>query len=132
VSFEEQIEVDRRRFLRGAMAVGAGAMIASAVIKDAVAQHNIDPAHRDETIKAEKIRRFGLAGPPAVTKDATVMEMDEHGGMHTLEKGTNEWVCIPGDENLVGWTDMAVDPMGMVWLMDFLGHNPKSTNTTRG
>jgi hypothetical protein len=46
--------------------------------------------------------------------------------------GKNDWVCIPGDQNLVGHADMTLDPMGMVWFKDLLARKPKPTNTSPG
>jgi hypothetical protein len=85
-----------------------------------------------DEIKKEKIRRAVLAGPPIVTSEATVAEMDRLGNMTVLRAGTNDWVCIPGDQNIVGWPDMAIDPMGMVWFKDLLARKPKPTNTSPG
>src|ERR1700751_6346166 len=79
-----------------------------------------------EEIKKEKIRRALLAGPSIVTSEATVAEMDHQGNLTVLRPGTNEWVCIPGDQNVVGRPDMALDPVGMVWFKDVLARKPKT------
>jgi hypothetical protein len=84
----------------------------------------------EEEFKNEKIRRATLAGPSIITSDATVAEMDRQGNMTMLRPGTNDWVCIPGDQNVIGQPDMALDPMGMVWLKDILARKPKPTNTS--
>lgn len=55
-----------------------------------------------DAITSEKIRRAMLAGPDCVTADATVAEMDSGGGLTVLRQGTNDWVCVPGNENIVG------------------------------
>jgi hypothetical protein len=85
-----------------------------------------------EEIKKEKIRRAMLAGPACITSEATVAEMDKDGQMTVLRPGTNDWVCVPGDQNIIGSPDMCVDPMGMVWLKDILARKPKPTNTSPG
>jgi hypothetical protein len=85
----------------------------------------------DESVKA-KIRRACLSGPDCVTKDATVAEMDAQGAMTVLRPGTNDWMCIPGNENIVGQADMCADPMGMRWMMDVMARKPKPTNATPG
>jgi hypothetical protein len=46
--------------------------------------------------------------------------------------GTNVWVCVPGDQNIIDWTDKCIDPMGMVWLKDLLARKPKLTNSSPG
>jgi hypothetical protein len=82
--------------------------------------------------KQEKIRRAMLAGPSGVTRDATVAEMDREGNLTVLRAGTNDWVCVPGDQNVIGQVDMCLDPMGMVWLKDLMAHKPRPTNTSPG
>ena len=85
-----------------------------------------------EEIKSEKIRRAMLAGPACVASEATVAEMDQHGQLTVLRPGTNDWVCVPGDQNIIGAVDMCLDPMGMVRLKDLMARKPKPTNTTPG
>lgn len=86
----------------------------------------------EDAIKNEKIRRAMLAGPAVITKDATVAEMDREGNLTVLRPGTNDWVCVPGNQNVVGSADMCIDPVGMVWLKDLMARKPKPTNTTPG
>jgi hypothetical protein len=85
-----------------------------------------------EAIKDEKIRRALLAGPSCITAEATVAEMDAAGQLTVLRPGTNDWICVPGEQNIIGATDMCLDPMGMVWLQDLLAGKPKPTNTSPG
>ena len=90
-----------------------------------------EAAMSGEIVKA-KIRRALLSGPESVTKDATVSEIDAHGKLTVLRPGSNQWVCIPGNENIVGAADMCADPMGLQWMMDVMTHKPKPTNPTPG
>ncbi len=85
-----------------------------------------------EEIKQEKIRRATLAGPSCIAREATVAEMDEDGRLTVLRPGTNHWVCVPGDQNVIGKVDMCLDPMGMVWMKDIMAKKPKPTNTSPG
>ena len=85
-----------------------------------------------EAIKQGKIRRATLAGPACITRDATVAEMDQEGTLTVLRAVTNDWVCVPGDQNIFGATDMCLDPMGMVWLKDLRARKPRPTNTAPG
>jgi hypothetical protein len=85
-----------------------------------------------DAIVQEKIRRARLSGPSIVTADATVAEMDAPGHLTVLSKGTNEWVCCPGNENIIGDVPMALDPMGMQWFMDLAARKPRPTNTAPG
>jgi len=92
----------------------------------------VDGNRVTEETKKERMRRAILAGPASVTSEATIAEMDRQGNMTVLRPGTNYWVCIPGDQNVVGWPDMAIDPMGMVWFKDLLARKPKPTNASPG
>jgi hypothetical protein len=103
----------------------------SSVMHDTM-QRASDEQLRAEDIKQEKIRRAMLAGPAGITRDATVAEMDREGNLTVLRAGTNDWVCVPGDQNIIGATDMCLDPMGMVWMKDAMARKPKPTNTSPG
>ncbi len=95
-------------------------------------QRASDEQLRAEDIKQEKIRRAMLAGPSGITRDATVAEMDREGNLSVLRAGTNDWVCVPGDQNIIGSTDMCLDPMGMVWMRDVMARKPRPTNPSPG
>lgn len=84
--------------------------------------------------KAEdpRITRARLAGPAMVTKNATVALMEADGKMTILAKGTNEWVCVPGDENKIGAPPMCMNPLGVQWMMDAMQGKPKPTNAAPG
>jgi hypothetical protein len=83
-------------------------------------------------VVSAKVRRAQLAGPDCITRDATVAEMDVEGKLTVLRSGTNQWVCIPGNENIIGRTDMCLDPMGMVWMRDVMANKPKPSNRSPG
>ena len=101
--------------------------------KGTVSNHPV-PGDPYMTDKAEdpRITRARLSGPEQVTKDATVAEMAADGTMTVLVKGTNEWVCTPGNENKIGDPPMCMNPMGMQWMMDAIQGKPKPTNTAPG
>ena len=82
----------------------------------------------DEIVRA-KIRRALLSGPDSVTREATVAEMDARGKMTVLRPGTNRWLCLPGNENIIGQADMCADPMVMRLMMDVMAKKPKPSNT---
>ena len=98
---------------------------------NAVNQVNGEVIMSDEIVKA-KIRRALLSGPDCITKDATVAEMGPQGKMTVLRPGKNQWVCMPGNENIIGAADMCADPMGMQWMMDVIARKPKPSNSTPG
>jgi hypothetical protein len=85
-----------------------------------------------ETAEDPKITRARLSGPEQVTKNATIVEMAADGSMTVLLKGTNEWICTPGNENIIGDPPMCMKPMGMRWMMDATQRKPKPTNTEPG
>jgi hypothetical protein len=53
-----------------------------------------------EDVTNEKIRRATLAGPSCITREATVAEMERDGHLTVLRSGTNDWVCVPGDQSM--------------------------------
>jgi hypothetical protein len=63
-----------------------------------------------------RITRARLSGPEQVTRNATVAELGADGTLTVLAKGTNEWVCVPGNENKIGEPPMCMNPMGMLWI----------------
>jgi hypothetical protein len=85
----------------------------------------------NETI-ASKIARALSAGPPNVTKDATVAEVDEQGNMKLLRKGTNDFTCLPGNPKVPGKPALCEDKVAMQWNRDFAEHKPKPTTTVPG
>jgi hypothetical protein len=111
--------------------VGRNPNVAGAPEANAVSQVNGEVTMSDEIVKA-KIRRALLSGPDCITKDATVVEMGADGKTTVLRPGTNRWVCVPGNENVIGAADMCADPMGMQWMMDVMAKKPRPTNTTPG
>lgn len=125
-------QVSRRSFVRGAAIAGALPALRTNAALEATPQAAALASHFDEEIRNEKIRRATLSGPAMITKDATVAELDRQGNMTVLRPGTNNWVCVPGDQNVIGRTDMCIDPMGMVWLKDLMARKPKPTNATPG
>jgi hypothetical protein len=85
-----------------------------------------------EEVIREKIRRPLLSGPHSVTREATGAEMDSQGKLTILRPGSNQWVCVPGNENVIGQADMCADPMGMLWILDVMARKPKPSNTAPG
>ena len=92
------------------------------------------PGRSDEDIvRAVKIARAMRSGPPQITRDATVAEMDHHGNVaRVLRNGTNGWIAMPGDENKIGAPPMCVDELGMQWFKDALTGQPGPTNKAPG
>ena len=91
------------------------------------------PKPGEDLVRAVKIARAMRSGPPEITRDATVAELD-HSGNTTdiLRKGTNGWVCTPGDENKIGDPPMCADELAMQWFRDALTGQPRPTNKAPG
>ena len=81
-------------------------------------------ATKAERVLEAKIARAMSSGPRSVTRDATVAEMDGNGNTVVLRQDTNDWMCFPGDENVVGNVPMCADPMGLQWMMDIMAGKP--------
>jgi hypothetical protein len=124
--------VSRRSFVGKAAIAGTLPVLTSAAAMGAESRAEKPAAPLDEAILNERIRRAMLSGPSVISKDATVAEMDRLGNMTVLRPGTNEWVCVPGNQDIIGQTDMCLDPMGMVWMTDLMAGKPKPTNTKPG
>ncbi|MEI9923478.1 MAG: hypothetical protein WDN50_08080 [Bradyrhizobium sp.] len=58
--------------------------------------------------------------------------MNPDGTMTVLVKGTNEWVCTPGDENKIGDPPMCMNPLGLQWMIDAKLRKPRPTNNAPG
>jgi hypothetical protein len=94
---------------------------------------NVPADSNDELAKAVKISRATRAGPLEITRNSTIAEMDRHGNLaNVLRPGTNEWICVPGDENRVGDPPMCVDQLGLQWFKDIHAGKPAPTNTAPG
>ena len=81
---------------------------------------------------AQKIARALSAGPPSITAQATVADMDAKGKMTVLRKGTNGWTCVPGHPGVVGDDAMCGDAATMQWGEDWAAHKAKPTNAKPG
>jgi len=94
--------------------------IASALIVSVAAFANESRTASAQTAKgtagdAAKISQAMKAGPADITKNATVVEMDEKGGMKQLRAGNNTWTCMllpagPGVSDA-----MCADPTWKAW-----------------
>ena len=126
--------LSRRTFVGSlaAMSAVAPAPAPASAPDQQAAPGSLAVATMSDAILSEKIRRARLSGPSQVTANATVAEMGSQGRLVVLSKGTNEWVCCPGNENIIGDVPMALDPMGMQWFMDLVARKPKPGNSAPG
>ena len=76
----------------------------------------LEAAQKAPTTDPAKIANAMSAAPPAVSRNASVMEMTADGNMKLLRKGTGEWTCVPDDPSTPGNDPMCLDPNAMEWL----------------
>jgi hypothetical protein len=81
---------------------------------------------------ADKIKRALSAGPPSVTSDATVAELDSDGKLKILRQGTNDFTCMPDDPDEIGMPAMCADKVAMQWNSDFANHKERPSTTVPG
>lgn len=90
------------------------------------------PAQQMNKTTADKIALALSAGPPNITKDATVADMAPDGKMTILRAGTNDFTCFPGDPSGVGMPAMCEDKVAMQWNKDRAEHKPGPTTKVPG
>ena len=68
--------------------------------------------------KTSKIQNAASAAPPAVSKDATILDWPAGEGDQPvlLRKGTNEWTCFPDDPSTPGNDPMCLDKTWLQWV----------------
>jgi hypothetical protein len=89
----------------------------------ALSQNASDHPVTDSAKVADALR----AGPPFITKNATILDWPEQQGgeYRILRKGTNEWTCLPGVPGYSHDEPGCFDPVFMQWIKDSLaGHEP--------
>ena len=79
-------------------------------------QHSMPTAAVAPTTDADMMKSAMSAAPATVSKDATVVAMDEKMQLRTLRKGTNGWTCMP-DGPSPGVDPMCLDKNGVEWAM---------------
>ena len=74
------------------------------------------------TTDSEMITSAMSAGPDSVSKDATIVAMDDKMQMRTLRKGSNGWTCLPDMPHTPGADPMCLDAYGMEWAAAWMAH----------
>ncbi len=94
----------------------------SAIAQDQAASSD----HPTESTQV-RISRALSSGPPNVTKDATVAEMDDAGNLKVLRQGSNEFTCVPGNPKVLGKPPYCADKAAVQWNIDRIQHKPGPT-----
>jgi len=68
------------------------------------------------------------AAPEAVSKDATIVTMNDDLTMTQLRAGTNGWTCMPDSPTTPGPDPMCMDANAMEFIMAWAGHKPPPTD----
>ena len=92
------------------LAAGSAALVSAQTATKKSAQPKVGPV-KLPTTDAAKIKSAMSAAPPAISKDATIMDM---GTMKVLRQGNNGWTCVP-DGPSPGLDPMCLDKNGMEW-----------------
>lgn len=79
------------------------------------------------TTDADMIKSAMSAAPEAVSKDATIVAMNDKMQMRTLRKGGNGWTCMP-DGPSPGLDPMCVDRNGMEWVHAWMARKAPATD----
>ena len=61
------------------------------------------------------------AAPMKVAHDATIVAMDDKGGMRTLREGHNGFTCMPDNPTTPGPDPMCLDGAAMEWAKAWMG-----------
>jgi hypothetical protein len=77
---------------------------------------------------AELIKLALSAAPEAVTKDATVITVENDGKLRTLRQGTGQWTCMPGPTDVAEQAPMCGDKNAMEWAAAWMAHKDPPTN----
>jgi len=71
--------------------------------------------------EAQLIASAMRAAPAAVSKNATIVTMDDK-GMHSLRKGSNGFTCMPDNPATPGPDPMCMDKNAMEWVGAWVAH----------
>jgi hypothetical protein len=71
---------------------------------------------------AQLIASAMTAAPAKIGGGATIMAMDDKGGMRTLRKGTNGFTCMPDAPSTPGPDPMCMDKNSMDWVHALVSH----------
>src|SRR5690242_3042403 len=72
--------------------------------------------------EADMIKNAMAAAPEAVSKDATIITMDDKMQVKTLRQGSNGWTCIHDNPVSPGIDPMCLDKNGSEWMMAWMNH----------
>jgi hypothetical protein len=85
-------------------------------------------ASQDDADVVAKIETAMAAGPPAISADATIydLELDDAGNFVVLREGSNGWSCFP-DAPSPGIDPQCLDQTWMAWLAAYVAGEEPAT-----
>ena len=90
----------------------ACSVVTAGILTSASAQHQ----HTMGPMSEEDIIRSAMAAaPPAVAKDATIVDVSADGKTRVVRKGTNGFTCLPDSPSTPGPDPMCGDQNAMEW-----------------
>jgi hypothetical protein len=92
-------------------------LCALAVVRVSSAQHEMGKMTDDQIIASAM-----KAAPPAIAKDATVIDVGADGTIRTVRKGTNNYTCMADSPATPGPDPMCGDTNAMEWVDAWLHH----------
>jgi len=78
--------------------------------------------HAQPQTTEEKIKSAMSAGPPAIAKDATILDDVDVAKAKVLKPGTNGWTCPPDDPGTLGNDPQCLDKNGLAWWTALMAH----------
>jgi len=81
------------------------------------------PKHAPPKTDKEKIANAMSAAPKAVAQDATIMDIDEKGGMKVLREGKGTFTCMPDNPTTPGNDPMCLDKAWAGWADAWMKHS---------
>lgn len=88
----------------------------------AMTETNITEAAKGS--KEWKIQNAMSAAMPAISQDATILDWPEKEGAEptVLQKGTNDWTCLPDYPGSPGNDPICADKSAMQWFQAYMAH----------
>src|SRR4051812_30341936 len=105
----------------------ACSVVTAASIASASAQHQHagGPMSDEDIIKSAK-----AAAPPAVAKDATIVDVSADGKTRIVRKGTNGFTCLPDNPNSPGPDPMCGNQNAIEWAQAWIEKKEPPKNKT--
>ena len=108
----------RRSHVVGLVCGCLGAMVAAS----ANAQQDSAPSAKRSD--ADIIKSAMSAAPEAVSRNATIVDIDADGKMRVLRKGTNNFTCMPDSPGTPGPDPLCADRNAMQWIDAWANKKP--------